>query len=162
MSIRQLKDIGWGVNMIEKLKLIKIDKNRLDECVDLFIETFSQEPWNDVYESRNQVVTFFENHIRNNYFVGYAGVIDNKVIALSMGMKKPWINGMEYYIDEFCIKTALQGKGIGSKFIELIEADIKTQGMNAMILNTEKEYPSRTFYEKNGFEVLEDLIILAK
>lgn len=148
--------------MIEKLKLIKIEKNRLDECVDLFIETFSQEPWNDVYESRHQVVTFFENHMKNNYFVGYAGVIDNQVIALSMGMKKPWINGMEYYIDEFCIKAALQGKGIGSKFIELIEADIKSQGMNAMILNTEKDYPSRTFYEKNGFQVLKDLMILAK
>ena len=150
------------MKMREKLKIIKIEKNIVDECVDLFIHTFSQEPWNDVYESRNQIVTFFGNFIKNNYFIGYAGVIDDKVIALSIGMKKPWVEGMEYYIDQFCIKTELQGQGIGSKFIDLIECDIKYQGMNAMILNTERQCPAKTFYEKNGFQVIEDLIILAK
>lgn len=103
--------------MIDKFKLIKLDISILDDCVDLFIETFS---------------------------------------------KEPWIKVMEYYIDELCIKFELQGKGIGSKFIELIEEDIKLQCMNGIILNTERNYPSQTFYEKNGFEVIEDLIILAK
>lgn len=148
--------------MLENLKLVNLNTNLLDDCVDLFINTFSKEPWNDVYESRNQVVTFFENHLKNNYFLGYVGLIDEEVVALSLGMKKPWIKGMEYYIDEFCIKFELQGKGIGSKFIKMIEENLKLQGMNGIILNTERNYPSQTFYEKNGFEVIEDLIILAK
>ncbi len=148
--------------MAKKLNIVKLEKDKLDACVDLFIETFSKAPWNDVYESRNQVVTFFENHMDNNYFVGYVGIIDDEVVALSVGMKKPWINGMEYYIDEFCVSTKWQGQSIGSVFISLIEADIKAQGMNGMMLNTEKNYPSRTFYEKNGFSVIEDLIILVK
>ena len=148
--------------MAKKLNIVKLEKDKLDACVDLFIETFSKPPWNDVYESRNQVVTFFENHMDNNYFVGYVGIIDDEVVALSVGMKKPWINGIEYYIDEFCVSTKWQGQGIGSVFISLIEVDIKAQGMNGMMLNTEKNYPSRTFYEKNGFSVIEDLIILVK
>lgn len=148
--------------MDKKLNVVKLEKDKLDACVDLFIETFSKEPWNDVYESRNQVVTFFKNHMNNNYFVGYVGVIDNEVVALSIGTKKPWINGMEYYIDEFCVSAKWQGQGIGSTFVSLIEADIKGQGINGMILNTEKNYPSKTFYEKNGFHVVEDLIILVK
>lgn len=148
--------------MLKNLKLVNLNTNLLDDCVDLFINTFSKEPWNDVYESRSQVITFFENHLKNNYFLGYVGLIDEEVVALSLGMKKPWIQGMEYYIDEFCIKFELQGKGIGSKFIKMIEEDIKLQGMNGIILNTERNYPSQAFYEKNGFEVIEDLIILAK
>ena len=148
--------------MLENLKLVNLNTNLLDDCVDLFINTFSKKPWNDVYESRSQVVTFFENHLKNNYFLGYVGLIDEEVVALSLGMKKPWIKGMEYYIDEFCIKFELQGKGIGSKFIKMIEENLKLQGMNGIILNTERNYPSQTFYEKNGFEVIEDLIILAK
>lgn len=36
------------------------------------------------------------------------------------------------------------------------------EGMNAIILNTEKNYPSQKFYEKNGFETLGELIIMAK
>lgn len=32
--------------------LYSLKYDMLDDCVDLFIDTFSKEPWNDVYESR--------------------------------------------------------------------------------------------------------------
>jgi GNAT superfamily N-acetyltransferase len=147
---------------MEGLALLKIEKHMIDYCVDLYIETFTKEPWNDIYESREQVVKFFYNHLNNNYFVGYAALSDDKVVALSIGMKKPWIDGFEYYIDEFCVSYKMQGRGVGSWFIKAIEEDIKEQGMNGMILNTEKDYPSQKFYEKNGFKTLGDLIVLGK
>ncbi|WP_315081733.1 GNAT family N-acetyltransferase [uncultured Clostridium sp.] len=147
---------------MEKLVTLKMKKNMIYDCVDLFIDTFTKEPWNDVYESREQVVNFFNNYFNNNYFVGYVAMLDDKVVALSIGMKKPWIEGFEYYIDEFCISYEMQGNGIGSCFIKAIEEDIKKQEMNGMILNTEKNYPSQKFYEKNGFKVIGDLIVLGK
>ena len=147
---------------MEEFLLLKIKKHMIDDCVNLFIETFTKEPWNDIYESREQVVKFFNNHFKNNYFIGYAAMLDDKVVALSIGMKKPWIEGFEYYIDEFCVSFEMQGRGIGSWFIKAIEEDIKGQGMNGMILNTEKDYPSQKFYEKNGFITLGDLTILGK
>lgn len=147
---------------MENIVLLEMKKHMIDNCVDLFIETFSKEPWNDIYESREIVINFFNNHLNNNYFVGYVAMLDDKVVALSMGMKKPWIKGMEYYIDQFCVSYEMQGKGIGSFFIKEIEENITKQGMNAIILNTEKDYPSHKFYEKNGFEVIDDLIVLAK
>ena len=147
---------------MEKLVLRKIEKQMIDDCVGLFIDTFTKEPWNDVYESSEQVVNFFLNHMNNNYFLGYAAELDGKVVALSVGMKKPWIQGLEYYIDEFCVSFSMQGRGIGSWFIKAIENDINEQGMNGMILNTEKGTAAQSFYEKNGFRVLGDLIVLGK
>nr|WP_242836691.1 GNAT family N-acetyltransferase [Clostridium sp. BNL1100] len=74
------------------------------------------------------------------------------MVALSIGMKKPWIKGFEYYIDKFYVSYEMQGRGIGSWFIKAIEEDINEQGINGMILNTEKDYPSQKFYKKNGFK----------
>ena len=147
---------------MENIVLQEMKKHMIDNCVDLFIETFTKEPWNDIYESREQVVNFFNNHFNNNYFVGYVAMLNDKVVGLSIGMKKPWIKGMEYYIDQFCVSYEMQGRGIGSWFIKEIEEDIKKQGMNGIILNTEKDYPSQKFYEKNEFEIIYDLIVLAK
>lgn len=140
----------------------RMEREMLDECVDMYINTFSKEPWYDTYESRDQVIRYFTNHFDNNYFVGYVGVFENKIVALSIGMKKPWINGIEYYIDEFCVRFNEQGKGIGSKFIKEIEEDINKDGMNGIMLNTEKEFPSYKFYRKNGFKELEGLVVLGR
>ena len=75
----------------------KMEIATINTAVDLFIDTFSKEPWNDEYESREQVVEFFKNHFANNYFLGYELVIDGILQGLCIGMKKPWIKGMEYY-----------------------------------------------------------------
>lgn len=147
---------------MDEFIIARIEKHMINDCVDLFTETFTKEPWNDVYESREQVVKFISNHYNNNYFLGYAALLDNKVVALSIGMKKPWIEGFEYYIDEFCVSYEMQGRGIGTWFIKAIEEDIKKQGLNAIILNTEINKPSYKFYEKNGFKTFSDLIILVK
>jgi GNAT superfamily N-acetyltransferase len=100
--------------------------------------------------------------MKNNYFLGYIGLVNNKIVALSIGMKKPWICGMEYYIDEFCISYDYQGEGIGSLFLNHIEKLLLDENVQGMILNTEKDYPSYKFYEKNGFHPLGNLIVLGK
>lgn len=144
------------------MNLIKISNEHIEECVDLFIDVFTKDPWNDTYTSREQVVNFFRNYMASNYFVGYILKEQNNIIALSIGMKKPWINGMEYYIDQFCVKSELQGKGIGSQFLKLIEHEIQAEKMNAIMLNTESGFPSENFYLKNGFQLVGGLITLIK
>ncbi|NIK76805.1 GNAT superfamily N-acetyltransferase [Paenibacillus castaneae] len=134
----------------------------LEECVDLFIDVFTREPWNDVYESRDQVKRFFENHFNNNYFLGYVAIVDKEIIALSLGMRKPWIEGMEYYIDEFCVSAKMQRSGVGSQFMKLIEIDLKAKNLNSVLLLTDKYYPSHQFYEKVGYRVVEDTIVMFK
>lgn len=147
---------------MKQLKVIKLEEYMIDECVDLYMDTFSKEPWNDEYDSRQQVVEFFKNHFNNNYFLGYVAIMDNKIVALSIGMKKPWINGMEYYIDEFCVSNLMQGQGVGSEFLKEIEKINEVDGIEGIILNTEKGYPSYNFYIKNGFKSINDLIVLGK
>ena len=144
------------------LEVIELKKEHIEECVDLFIDTFTKEPWFDVYESREPLVKFFENHMANNYFLGFVGLLDGKIVAVSVGMKKPWIEGLEYYIDEYCVTYDYQGKGIGSLFLKGIEKKLPSYGVKGFLLNTEEGYPSFDFYIKNGFKKLNNLVVLGK
>lgn len=147
---------------MDDLIVVEMNEKMFDECVELFMGTFSKEPYNDVYESRDQVVAFYRNSMQSNYFLGYVAMYDNRIVAQSIGMKKAWIEGMEYYIDEFCVDFALQGRGIGGALIRGIEANLPNKGLNAMMLNTNRGFTSEKFYRKNGFSGLDDLIILVK
>lgn len=143
-------------------ELMDINDENLDECVDLFINTFSKEPWYDVYESRDQVVNYFKHFMEFNSFLGFALIVDGKVAAISVGMKKPWINGVEYYIDQFCVDYNQQGHGLGSIFLQKIEEQILKLGLKGMMLNTEEGFPSYQFYKKNGFQKIDGSVVLVK
>ena len=145
-----------------ELRVRELKREDIEECVDLFINTFTKEPWFDVYESREPLVRYFENHMANNYFLGFIGLLQKEIVAVSIGMKKPWIEGMEYYIDEFCVSYDYQGKGIGSLFLKEIEEQLSNYKVEGILLNTEEGYPSYDFYKKNGFKKKGDLVILVK
>lgn len=147
---------------MENLIFKKMKRKMIVDCADLYIDTFSRYPWNDVFDSREKVIDFFKNHFKNKGYSGYVVILDNKIVALCLGMTKPWIDGIEYYIDEFCVRYDLQGKGIGSWFIQKIEEVIKKRGMTGMMLNTQRGFPSHRFYEKNGFHTINNLIVLVK
>lgn len=146
----------------EKFMTLPMNAENINECIDLFMRTFSKEPWNDVYESREQVALFFERYLNNNYFMGYVLNCGDKVIALCLGSRKPWLNGMEYDIDQFCVAEEFQRTGAGSHFLRQIENMAGQCGINAVVLNTNKGYPSEKFYLKNGYRVLEHSVTLAK
>jgi len=92
---------------------------RLEECVDLYMKTYSREPWNEIWKSKDVVSNFMQNHYKNNYFIGFMALKSNKVVGVSLGFEKSWIKGMEYYIDEFFVDVDLHRQGIGTTFMRL-------------------------------------------
>ena len=70
------------------MDIIKMSNKHIDECVDLFIDVFTKAPWHDTYSSRKQVVSFFQNYMTNNYFVGYVLKEESSIIALSISLKQ--------------------------------------------------------------------------
>ena len=59
--------------------------------------------------------------------------------------------GTEYSIDEFCIKTPEQGRGLGTRLLREIEICIREKGIQQIFLQTERMVPAYEFYRKNGF-----------
>lgn len=144
------------------MRVKQLEKTDIKEVTELYISVFSKEPWNDEYESFVEVEKFIENFMTSEAYVNFIALENDEVVGLCLGMKKPWIKGLEYYINDFCIKSERQGSGIGSEFLAEIENEIALLGMDGLILNTEKSFDSAKFYLKNGFKQLSDLIVLGK
>ena len=89
---------------------------RIEEYVGVFISVFTKEPWNDVYESRGQVRRFFENYMADNYFLGFSLERGGACAGLCFGARKPWLGGMEYWIDQFCVAEDFSGAARARSF----------------------------------------------
>ena len=71
LSVGQVSACPTNWHLDGEIMIRKMKQEDIQECADLFIETFSAAPWYDVYENREEVVCYFNNFMNNNYFVGY-------------------------------------------------------------------------------------------
>ena len=143
-------------------ELRKLNVDSIQEIKEFFFDIFTKEPWNDDWSDENQLHAYIMDLIGNpNSLV--LGLFENgNMVGLSMGSIRHWYSGTEYYIDEFCIKTEEQGRGIGTQFLKEIEDFIKQRGMKYIFLQTERNVPAYNFYKKNSYVELENHVAFVK
>ena len=121
----------------------------------LFSNAFKGEPWNDDWSDKAQLSEYIKEISKNFNALNFGLLIDGKLAAMSVGMIRHWWEGTNYNIEEFCVSPDLQGQGVGSRFMKMIEDDILNRGLCGIFLQTDSDKPSYRFYKKNGFGELD-------
>jgi len=148
--------------MNQKEQFILLDESYLPSMAELYRNSFGGEPWNDDWSNQEQLDEYIKEISSSYHALNYGLLIDGKLVALSIGMVRHWWEGTNYNIEEFCISPELQHQGLGTKFMKLIEGDIRQRGLAGIFLQTDKDKPSYRFYQKNGFFELDLHVSLYK
>ena len=143
------------------MKFIRISKRHLSKIWSAFLQIFSGEPWNDVWEG-GQLKKYLHELAGNKNSLSFGLFDKNELIAISLGRIKHWCGGTEYCIEEFGVIPPWQGKGIGSEFLSRIQSARCAKGIRAIILQTERSVPAYRFYKKCGFEEQTEKAFFAK
>ena len=140
----------------------QLDESSAAIIKELFVSVFTAEPWNDDWSNENQLDLYIHDLIGQNNSLTFGLYEGAELIGLSMGHIKHWYTGTEYYIDELCISTSKQGKGVGTLFVSEIEKACKELGLTHIFLLTESNVPAFTFYKKQRFYELKNSVAFAK
>ena len=141
-----------GYRIMEEF--IKLDESFLKEIAVLYRKAFIGEPWYDDWNDNTQLEEYIKDVSCYFHGLNYGLIKDGKLVAVSLGSIRHWWEGTNYNIEESCVDPTEQGKGTGSKFMGLIEKDIKKKGIAGIFLQTDEDKPSFLFYTKNDFKVL--------
>ncbi len=144
------------------LELRELNMDHINEIKEFFFQVFTKEPWLDDWSDDDQLHSYILDLIGNHNSLVLALFEKGNMVGLSMGGIRHWYSGTEYYINELCVKTEEQGRGLGSKFLQGIETFIMQRGMKQIFLQTERNVPAYSFYKKNGYYELENHVSLAK
>ena len=146
----------------KKYDFRNIGTNETEMIKELFSDVFMSEPWNDDWSDSEQLDLYLSDLIDQNNSLTYGLFENGKLIGVSMGHIKHWYSGTEYYVDELCVARHLQGKGIGSRFLEAVEAWLSENGIRQIFLQTEHNVPAYQFYLNHGFHELQGHVSFAK
>ena len=131
-----------------------LDDSRLAEMAELYRISFMRDPWNDDWSDTDQLMKYVKEISGGYNALNFGLLVDGKLIAMSLGMIKHWWEGTNYNIEELCVDPELQGQGTGTRFIGLIENEIRKRGLSGIFLQTDNDKPSYSFYQKSGFKEL--------
>ena len=140
----------------------QLDKSAAAIIKELFFSVFTSEPLNYDLANENQLQLYIHDLIGQNNSLTFGLYEGAELIGISMGHIKHWYTGTEYFIDELCISTSKQGKGVGTLFVSEIEKACKELGLTHIFLLTENNVPAFTFYKKQRFYELKNNVAFAK
>ena len=143
-------------------ELCRLSETELTDICTLFREIFTAEPWNDDWSDDDQLRAYVIDIIGNRNSLALGLYENGELAGLSLGTVMHWYMGTNYYIIEFGIRPDCQGRGLGTEFLGLIEKYILDSGISCLFLQTERNMPAYDFYRKNGFDLLDGHVSLAK
>lgn len=139
------------------IKYRRFENDDLTAAAKLFQKAFLEAPWYEEWTFQQAYDRLAEQKNCQN-FCGYVMFDGDELIGIMSGRIMTYLDYKELWIDELCISSQYQGKGIGSLFLEYIKGQLNDLLVSKIVLNTTKSYLSDKFYAKNGFQVNETLV----
>lgn len=143
------------------MEFFEFNEKYLEECAILYVDTFNGHPWNDHW---NYDCAY--NRLRDIYhtpgFLGRVACEEGKVIAAVFGSIEHWYEGNVYNLKEMFVQQSLRGKGIGSKLIDVLNEELKEQGIKSIYLFTLEGDLTETFYNRNGYKNIDGMIMMSR
>ena len=143
-----------------EIKELTIEK--IDIIKSFFKDVFMREPWNDDWSDDEQLHQYITDIIGNRNSLAFGLFEEEQLLGLALGNIKHWYTGTEFFVEEFCVKTEMQGQGLGTEFLRLLEVELRVRDIKTIFLMTGKEMPAFEFYRKNGFEEFINHVSLKK
>ncbi|MDO5120156.1 MAG: GNAT family N-acetyltransferase [Coriobacteriales bacterium] len=132
--------------------LKELGSSDYEEIKALFRSVFTQPPWNDDWSNEAQLDEYLQDLMGARTPLTLGLIENGELIGVSLGNIRHWYEGTEYYVDELCIRTDLQGKGYGTQFLALIEEHLKGLDLHVIYLTTDRDVPAFPFYLSRGFK----------
>lgn len=135
------------------LKVKRLNKKKDFEGITrLFSSVFTKEPWLDDWSDENKLYKYIKDLTLQANSLSLGLYLDDELIGIALGRVVTFYDGVQYRIDELCIKSEKQNSWYGSKFLDLINDFVKKKKYRYIILNTDRNVYAYNFYLKNGYQ----------
>lgn len=138
-----------------------LTKEKLTDCIHLYVDVFNSPPWNETW-TVGSAEERLSDLVSTPKFRGYTLHIDGKPAGFIAGNAKRTSKGMTFYIAELCVDPSIQGKGIGSTLLSHLEKELNREGIQSIYLLTSPGSPAEAFYERHSFTRNHARIVMRK
>ena len=144
------------------MKFVELEESQYPLLAKHYVETYNAPPWCDQWTEALALEKFNEMMDCRGAF-GLVCYDDNDNFAgVILGNPEIYFNCKQFFIKDFFVPLALQGKGIGSLLMAEFETRLAAIGINKVYLFTSTGNRTEGFYKKRGFDTWSDMVLMGK
>lgn len=140
------------------IKIENMKKERIVDYAELYMSVFNAPPWNDSWSNKTAQRRISEM-LSAETFIGKAAYIDGVPVGFICGQSEQGDISVQFCLREFCVKTTLQSKGIGTSLLNALKADLKKQGITHIYLITSHGENTEGYYQRRGFKTVNEIVM---
>jgi aminoglycoside 6'-N-acetyltransferase I len=132
----------------------------LDTLTNVFVACFNEPPWNDGWTfeaARERLGAILESRL----FCGAVAFVDDDAVGLVLGQKERWVDAFHFNLQEMCVCSSHQRKGLGRALLNHLKQELQRDGVSKMYLITGPDGPADAFYSAAGFYRSRGRIVMA-
>jgi aminoglycoside 6'-N-acetyltransferase I len=139
-----------------------IEEKDIPDCTEVFVAVFCDEPWNEAWHVADAQARL-EEMVHTPGFHGVLVASDDELLGFAMGHTEQWQRGKKhFYLQEMCVLPDYQRRGLGSGLVQMLCRDLMAMDVEAIYLLTARGGPAQAFYEKLGFDVNPEMIMMGR
>lgn len=143
------------------ISFFEFEEKYLEECTNLYVDTFNAPPWNDHWDY-DSVYNRLKDIYQTPGFLGLIAYEEEKIIAAVLGNMEHWYEGKMYNLKEMFVQKDLRGKGIGSQLLNEFNEWLKKKGVTSIWLFTMEGDMTEDFYKKNGYKKIDKMVMMSR
>ena len=144
-----------------KYKTERISIDQINECVNVFISVFSSVPWSETWSKEKAFARLCDIYnIKRS--ICLCCKLEDKIVGALFGYLQEWHDGYHYEIREIFVLKEHQNAGCGSAILDELERELSVKRPLKIILQTMRKQDTLLFYNKKGFSINDDEIVLFK
>ena len=122
---------------------------------------FNGEPWNESWTPET-ASAYLRDLLDTPRSLGFVTEAEGKIVGFVLGRAEQRDQNRQFYLSEMCVLAEYQGRGVGRRLLERLEANLKQQGVAKLYLLTTRGGSAEAFYHVCGFYTSEKMAMLGR
>ena len=138
-----------------------MEKNDIPEVTKIFINAYSDPPWNEDWNYEKAFIRIKEIFDANNS-ICLICLYQQKIVGAIQCLLIPWTSGYQLDVRDLFVDNKFQNMSIGTQLLEYLPNVLPKGEPVEIVLSTKRNIKLINFYEKNGFSTNEDFVFYSK